>query len=189
MDHLVEQYSKSRPSDFFQNLISMKRKFSIFFVTVILSNLSGCVSSPARLSDYYLPTAQERQQADYGTFPENYQEIVSDYMRSELKDPESARYRYVQEPRKTSIEYGKTLGDMKFGYNLLVLVNAKNSYGGYTGETCYNIDLRNGTVYKARNNSKEQANFARLVGGSPSKTACDDELDRQRRKKNDKKDT
>lgn len=85
--------------------------------------------------------------ADYGIHPSNYQEIVKAYFQGILKDPYSAQYRF-SEPYKAYLRAAPIVGGnpKTFGYIAEVGVNAKNSYGGYTGEKQYRIFIRNGSV-------------------------------------------
>lgn len=80
--------------------------------------LSGCATKP---------TPGEMASADYGSYPDAYQTIIQNYMGHLLKDPYSARYEYLNQPKK-----GWARGPI-FGYVVCVNVNARNSYGGYTG--------------------------------------------------------
>ncbi|QYM80268.1 hypothetical protein K0B96_06545 [Horticoccus luteus] len=54
---------------------------------------------------------------------------VRDFMELRLKDPASAEYK-VGTPEKTVLT---TAGKPTFGWKVSVLINGKNSYGGYTG--------------------------------------------------------
>lgn len=38
--------------------------------------------------------------ADYGSYPTDYKEIIKKYLERKLKDPESARYSEYTKPRK-----------------------------------------------------------------------------------------
>ena len=102
--------------------------------------LGACAST-----NIYIPTSQDMEKADFGTFPENYQELVKNYMERRLKDPESVRYRFQDKPIKW-YEISDTLATTVFNYQLVVFINAKNSYGGYTGENEYRFSLKNGVI-------------------------------------------
>lgn len=68
-------------------------------------------------------------------------------MAKTLKDPDSAKYEFIGQPKQTwhgdSTRY--------YGWGICVDINAKNSYGGYTGAQRAYFFLRNGEVdqYKA----------------------------------------
>lgn len=100
--------------------------------------LNGCSSSPV--------DPVTIAQADYGPYPTGYQETVKGYFQAALKDPMSAQYRWIKEPYKAywrdiPITGGKP---MAFGYMVDVGVNAKNEFGGYTGERQYHMFITNG---------------------------------------------
>lgn len=79
--------------------------------------------------------------ANYGSPPKNYKKLIRDYMSKQLKDPDSAKYSNFSIPRKEHIIHktGRyiTENDVYYGYSACVQVNAKNSYGGYTGNEPY----------------------------------------------------
>ena len=87
--------------------------------------------------------------ADYGAHPENYEAIVKKLFSGLLKDPYSAEYSWVVKPTK-SYRLPKTHAAFEklaaHGYAVCVNVNAKNSYGGYTGNSLYWILIFNGAV-------------------------------------------
>jgi hypothetical protein len=91
----------------------------------LLLSLAGCATPP---------TQEELATADYGPFPKDYQDTIRAYFDQTLKDPDSVRYKWRGEPSRG----WETLGGKKFGWRVCVDVNAKNSYGGYTGyQTSY----------------------------------------------------
>ena len=79
---------------------------------------------------------------NYGSYPQNYQRQVRQYLRDSLLDPDSAKIR-ISPPRRVFKIYNpeakiyspKTPNQLKAeGYYLVCAeVNAKNAYGGYTG--------------------------------------------------------
>jgi hypothetical protein len=109
--------------------------------------LSGCVTAP---------TPREIAAADYGSPPTDHKSQIKNYFSKVLKDPESARYGEFTEPRKgyarvegralISPDGGAWLPTNVFGYEVSVQVNAKNSYGAYTGFERYLFLFRNGKI-------------------------------------------
>ena len=79
---------------------------------------------------------------NYGSYPQNYQRQVRQYLKDSLLDPDSAKIR-ISPPRKVFKIYNpeakiyspKTPNQLKAeGYYLVCAeVNAKNTFGGYTG--------------------------------------------------------
>lgn len=117
----------------FQNM-----KILVVFAAVLLV-VQGCQLTPAQQAAI--------NQADYGEYPTNYEDIVKQYFGRLLFDPYSAHYN-ISEPyqgysSRAPIAGG---GPDKFGYFVNVGVNAKNRLGGYVGEVQYRLLIRNGQV-------------------------------------------
>ena len=109
------------------------------FVLACLA-LAGCVSTSVPP-----PTRADVAAADVGPMPEDYREQIAAALKIMLKDPESARVEYIGEPLK---DYTTRLNDasVSFGWRVRVNVNAKNSYGGYTGWSEYQFFFRFGRL-------------------------------------------
>ena len=89
------------------------------------------------------PTAEQLANADYGSFPRNYQATVKEYMDNVLKDPPSAIYSDWRGPVTGAVS---TMSGAFFGYRVCVMVNAKNSYGGYTGKQPHTFVIKNDSI-------------------------------------------
>ncbi|WP_421531962.1 hypothetical protein [Lelliottia amnigena] len=94
--------------------------------------------------------------ADVGSKPTNYKSVIESAIREQLKDPDSANFSEFTEPRK---EVMVEKSDFVYGYSLCVLVNAKNSYGGYTGKQQYWVFMRNGKVLRIKNTNGAYGNI------------------------------
>ena len=73
--------------------------------------------------------------ADYGTYPEHYEQQIHQYLNDTLLDPDSAKIR-IAPPRK---------------------VNAKNTYGGYTGWQTKRYRFTNGSMEDEQNFSYQNS--------------------------------
>lgn len=91
------------------------------------------------------PTAQELATADYGSYPTDFEPIIKSYMQSTLKDPESARYQFLNSPKSG----WNGVGGVKYGYVVCAYINGKNSYGGYVGNRMSYFMIKNGRVIDA----------------------------------------
>ncbi|MDP9706630.1 UNVERIFIED_ORG: hypothetical protein J2W64_003844 [Rahnella aquatilis] len=126
-------------------------KKNIFLAMLIMTSVfitTGCAPKP--------PSQVEISSANYGSLPDDYQQQIKNYMASALKDPESARYTFEQ-PFKAYSQDGSmasTSGGVIYGYASGVQVNAKNSYGGYTGNQLYVFMFSNGVMYDSTLNFK-----------------------------------
>lgn len=99
--------------------------------------------------------------ANYGVYPKNYEQRIRQDLENRLLDYDSAKIKITLSPKKTyeispTYDYKYASGaverrvsgwDAKAFYSVCVNVNAKNSYGGYTGWQTYR--------YKFWNNEQE----------------------------------
>lgn len=124
----------------------MKKILLLSFALVSAFILSGCAPKP--------PSQVEISSANYGTLPSDYKEQITKYIQSILKDPESARYTF-EPPFKGYSQDGSlssTGALVTYGQVVGVQVNAKNSYGGYTGNQLYVFMFSNGILYNTTGN-------------------------------------
>lgn len=92
------------------------------------------------------PSLQELQSADTGPPPERAAGIamIEEAIRGSLKDPDSARFEW---PNGFAHGwYQVPFGQRYIGWITCGTVNAKNSYGGYTGRTAAIGVISNGAV-------------------------------------------
>lgn len=102
----------------------LKLRYCLVIVSLLL--LSNCASKP---------TMEELSKADYGKFVDSPKclEIAKTFISIKMKDPSSVQYNNVY---CTQGWQGKVpiLGvPNTYGYRFTGNINAKNSYGGYTG--------------------------------------------------------
>lgn len=80
------------------------------------------------------PDSQEWASASFGELPANWQEMVKSATNRILIDPTSPIYTFRM-PRKACFRGGLLAGGGKtYGWAIEYYVNAKNSFGGYTGD-------------------------------------------------------
>lgn len=91
-----------------------------------------------------LPSPSQEKQADYGAFPEDYQQLVRDYLMQELRDPPSVEIANMSYPKKRWI--GDTLTGISYGYLICVKVNSKDFFGKLTGFRSDAVLIRNGFI-------------------------------------------
>ena len=111
-------------------------------VVVVLSGfLSGCVSPP---------TQEDLSKIDYGSYPNDYKKTVERYLDMTLKDPGSKQIEWLREPRTMWNKAGPMFGGgLTSGYAVCAYVNARNSYGGYTGSKLSWFLIKNERVIQA----------------------------------------
>jgi len=88
--------------------------------------------------------------AEFGKYPAKYQEIIKSYLEKYLKDPDSAKYSVFTKPRKEFAIDNALNKHAIYGYSACVLVNAKNSYGGYTGNHLFWFFIQNDNIIRAQ---------------------------------------
>lgn len=108
---------------------------------LIALSLAGCMSAPSR---------QDLDSADYGPFPDRYQQSIRDYMDRVLKDPDSAKYEFYKTPVKA---WRRGNGANLYGWATCVGINSKNSYGGYTGSLQSYFFIQENVVMDAQHSS------------------------------------
>ncbi len=101
------------------------------------------------------PTADELAAADYGApiDQEHAQQQVTAWMTYRLKDADSAKYQWGTVDRGFVKDAPIIGGHIYTGYVLHALVNAKNSYGGYSGFEEYTFLFRDGQIARAYHQS------------------------------------
>jgi hypothetical protein len=83
------------------------------------------------------PQGKEATPADVGPFPTNHQALFAAYLTSTLKDPYSAQVQHLAGPAQwvKPSSWGSSVST--YGWGACYAVNAKNSFGGYTGARWY----------------------------------------------------
>nr|DAO57697.1 MAG TPA: protein of unknown function (DUF4969) [Caudoviricetes sp.] len=91
------------------------------------------------------PSSEEMASWDYGPYPENYEQIVKNYMAQSLFDPYSAQFIFDGSPsqRYLAKPFG---GETLYGWGGTVSVNAKNRFGAYVGYHTFAYIIKYGSV-------------------------------------------
>lgn len=121
---------------------------SIILVGMVLT---GCMSAPSR---------QDLDAADYGPFPDHYQESIKDYMNRVLKDPDSAKYDFYKMPVKA---WHRGAGANLYGWATCVGINSKNSFGGYTGSLPTYFFIQDNVIMEAKHSDAHAGINASIV--------------------------
>lgn len=99
--------------------------------------LGGCDTSP--------PSKEQMDSVNYGPKPDNYQQIVRDFLRNRLTDPTAAIIDFKAGPTEM-YQKDTFVRDLQFGWAVCVMVNDKNTRGAYEGFTPGVYYIRNGKV-------------------------------------------
>ncbi|MEW5666227.1 hypothetical protein AB1288_07815 [Pseudomonas putida] len=103
--------------------------------------LAGCASGP---------TPEQIASIDYGppVDQEQAESKVKFYFEGVLKDPYSAQYQFGKAQKGYVVGSAFDGRQLYAGYTMDVRVNAKNSYGGYTGYKAYRFVFQSGALIK-----------------------------------------
>ena len=110
----------------------MPRWMPLALTLALLS--SGCAA----------PSAAEIAKADYGAMPSDPEGVIKGWFESRLKDPFTAVYEFgaVEKAWRKAWRWSAPT----YGWRTMVRVNARNSFGGYTGFKTYLFMLRGDQV-------------------------------------------
>lgn len=107
-------------------------KLTLF--ALIAASLSGCL---------YVVQPNPPQNYDYGAYPENYQELVKEYVHQHFKNPDDVIYNDWVPPFKGGLR--EPLEPMVWGWEAQVNLNFKGKTS-YSGFETYNILIKNGEI-------------------------------------------
>jgi len=113
------------------------RKSLVLLVPMLLV---GCASGPLTNA-----AGQSLTSADFGPFPMEHSAVFAAHLDATLKDPTSAQVRHYGGPA-TYAKPASLFADPVYGWGTCYTVNAKNSFGGYTGAKAYLAVIRNGQL-------------------------------------------
>lgn len=111
------------------------------FTLLVVLTLAGCASGP---------TEQDSASADYGSVihQDEAESQIKSYFNRSLKDPLSAQYTFSEVKKGYMIGNAFEGKPLYAGYVVMASVNAKNSYGGYTGAQSYHFLFQSGTLVR-----------------------------------------
>lgn len=102
----------------------------LILASLLVTLLAGCGAIAQKKEAELLSRSTAE---DWGVLDSNYEEAERAFILSMLKDPDSARFKFVKPTRGVSHYFG----DPILAWYSTVYVNAKNSFGGYVGERPY----------------------------------------------------
>ena len=99
--------------------------------------LGACDTSP--------PSKELMDSVNYGPKPDDYQQIVRDFLRNRLTDPTAAIIDFKAGPTQM-YQKDAVVRDVQFGWAVCAMVNDKNTSGAYSGFYPAVYFIRNGKV-------------------------------------------
>jgi hypothetical protein len=118
-------------------------------VSIAVVSLAACRSAP--------PTREEMAALDYGPRPENYEQIVQDYLRTALVAPEFAIVQFKAGPRPLYQKNAVFFRDRQYGWAVCVTIRDKDRRGAYEEPYPMVLYLRGGKVVAANGDGLERA--------------------------------
>ena len=122
------------------------RSLSLLFMLVAV--LAACAPLPRTAKPGWRPSPIEIRTADYGAYPSDYETIVKGWYLRSLKDPDSARFGRITRPLREHAIRNQFRKEAVYGYSVCARVNARNSFGGYTGFKTRWFLIRNGRIVR-----------------------------------------
>lgn len=117
---------------------------------LIVSAVSSCQTHSQNKPPVEQGWKPDTENADYGAYPTNYVDLIKSWYMNNLKDPDSAKFVHFSRPRKEHAITNQFNKEAMFGYSVCATVNAKNSYGGYTGGRTMWFLIRNGLIVRTQ---------------------------------------
>ncbi len=122
--------------------LSIKRKAKSLLGIAAAFAITACANVPPESLPAHF---------DFGERPADYEQKINAHFESILKDYDSARFKYGERFEKMqclTLELRGTPRKIKYaGWARKVMVNAKNSYGGYGGYKLYVVPFKDGQVW------------------------------------------
>ncbi|WP_239404412.1 YgdI/YgdR family lipoprotein [Aggregatibacter aphrophilus] len=125
-----------------------KHAYNALFAVLAAGLLAGCTTETKI-------TMNDVRNMDYGSYPENYEQTIRRYLARTLIDPNSLMIDGFSKPKKYLEITDRRYNVVTDSYNPAVFlryyivcarINAKNTYGGYTGWQDHIYYFRDGEI-------------------------------------------
>ena len=130
----------------------------LMVLAALAAVLGGCDTNP--------PTKEMMDAVNYGPKPDNYQEIIHDYLRNRLTDPTTAIVDFKAGPTQM-YQKDAVVRDLQVGWAVCAMVNDKNTRGAYIGFYPAVYFIRNGKVVATNGGPSDGP-----VGGQFARRQC-----------------
>jgi len=119
----------------------MKVGKTVLIVIAVLGTVTACAT---------MPTEEEMAKADFGAYmtQTECENSARKVMNILLKDPGSAQYQFGKCKKQGFSSVPILRLPKQYGYAIEFTVNAKNSFGGYTGAKRYLFLFKNGILLR-----------------------------------------
>ena len=138
----------------------MKTILAPLFLATVLT-LSACGIAYQQQRSEILKTASAES---FGPPPPaNYRSMGEAFFKRVLKDPESAKFDWIGEPRHEAIQPGFGSPHAVPVWVTPVRINARNSFGGYTGFDLFGLAWKDGKIVAYTSESQGSVGFWQYV--------------------------
>ena len=120
----------------------MKKTICICFALLSAFTLLACVGVQGGDHPKLLATA------DFGQYPENYEEIIKDYLRYYFAGLHGVNDLEIMKPKQSWYRADEAMQQVIYGYETRVLFTPVNTMGGNSGNQKYYAFIRNDRVIK-----------------------------------------
>jgi hypothetical protein len=117
----------------------MSRLLIALILSVSAVFISGCALEGQKVQ------SAEAATRDFGECPTDYEEQIHQKFEETLKDPYSAHYE-IGSPYQGKVWRGLLFGGDGYGWVVDARINAKNSFGGYTGNRRWTFLFQHGRL-------------------------------------------
>jgi len=111
------------------------------------------------------PTKEETSSVDYGPRPDNYEQLVRDYLKPKLTDP-AAIVEFKAGPARL-YQQDTALRALQYGWGVCVMVNDKQTYGAADGFYPMVLFIRDGKIVAVNGGSDDN-----IIGWRFARTGC-----------------
>ena len=113
--------------------MTMYRFLRLLAVSITLFVCAGCA----------LLRSNNESAISYGTYPENYRRLITDYMAPFLHDPDSSIYTNWRGPARGFLTSNSGI---TYGYRVCTDIDFRTKTGAYNGSRLYLFMISNGRV-------------------------------------------
>src|SRR5437773_11112797 len=114
------------------------------------------------------PTQAEMAAYDYGPRPENYQQLIRDYLGPKLVDPGNAIVEFKAGPRQL-YQQDTALRPLQYGWGVCVWINDKNKGGASEGPYPMVFFIREGKIVAVNGGADDN-----VIGWRYARTGCNE---------------
>jgi len=138
---------------------SVRKAAAALFIGAVVAVAGGCKNPP---------TQEEMAKVDYGPRPENYQQLILDWLAPKLHDRANALVEFKAGPREL-YQQDTTLRPLQYGWGVCVFISDKDSKG--TAEAPYPMVffIRDGKIVAVNGGSDDN-----VIGWRYARTGCNE---------------